>query len=78
MVISLETKSTKYPQFDMVVRRSHVLKDVLRRMDRLSFNPERELNVSMLMQGAHLGREVFTQYLFLIGDAHAFSSNFCW
>ena len=45
VVTNLQTKGAKYPSFDMVVRRSNILTDALRRMERLSFNPEKELNV---------------------------------
>ena len=32
-------------EFSMVVRRSHVVGDALRRMDRMSFDPKLKLNV---------------------------------
>lgn len=32
-------------EFDMVVRRSHVLRDALQRMQKVSFDPRKKLNV---------------------------------
>ncbi len=32
-------------QFDMVIRRSHVLSDALRRMNKASFDPRKRINV---------------------------------
>ena len=35
--------------FDMVVRRSRILADALRRMERLTFDPKKKLNVSSII-----------------------------
>ena len=43
MKLKIDTNS----DFDMVVRRSHVLSDALRRMDKASFDPRKRLNVSI-------------------------------
>ena len=32
-------------EFDMVVRRSHMLRDALQRMQKVSFDPRKKLNV---------------------------------
>ena len=39
MVKHLQSTVSKHPQFDMVVRRSNVLTDALRRMEKSSFTP---------------------------------------
>ena len=43
----LRCKVDKDSEFDMVVRRSHVLRDALRRMDKATFDPRKRLNVSI-------------------------------
>ena len=44
----LRCKVDKDSEFDMVVHRSHVLRDALRRMDKATFDPRKRLNVRIL------------------------------
>ena len=45
VVKRLRSEISKNSQFDMIVRRSHVLADAQRRMDRMMFDPKKQLNV---------------------------------
>ena len=45
VIIELKRDVSNKNKFDMVVRRSNVLTDALRRMERARFDPQNELNV---------------------------------
>ena len=44
-VIKVLRKGIDNDSFDMIIRRSNVLSDALRRMERLLFDPQKKLNV---------------------------------
>ena len=50
----LKPKINTSSDFDMVVRRSHVLRDALRRMDKASFDPRKKLNVRIAALSTHI------------------------
>ena len=45
MVEMLQKEVDENSTFEMVVRRSHILSDTLRRMEKVTFDPRKKLNV---------------------------------
>ena len=61
----LKRKIDTSSDFDMVVRRSHVLRDALRRMDKASFDPRKKLNVRI----AALSTHIVAAYMYMYNKA---------
>ena len=61
----LKRKIDTSSDFDMVVCRSHVLRDALRQMDKASFDPRKKLNVRI----AALSTHIVAAYMYMYNKA---------